>query len=111
MTWQTDADAAVLTTLLGTFDHKPVWTQAKPPHATKTVVGHKRNFGSNETELVNAYGIDGVELIVKASDFATAPEKFDKFTVDTEVYTVTDVKPQRGFNNSVIIYRCYSRGK
>ena len=111
MSWQADADAAVLTTLLGTFDHNPVWKQAKPPHDTKTVVGHKRNFGSNETELVNAYGIDGVELIVKASDFTLAPEKFDRFTVGGEVYTVTDVKAQRGFNNAVILYRCYSRGK
>ena len=111
MSWQTDADNAVLVTLLGTFDHQPVWDQAKPPHATKTVVGHKRNFGSAETEHVNAYGVSGVEIIVAASDFASAPEKFDTFDVGGEKYTVVDVIPQRGFNNTVIIYRCYSRGK
>ena len=111
MSWQSDADAAVLTTLLGTFDHAPVWRMAAPPHTSKTVVGHKRNFGSAETELVNAYGIDGCEIIVKASDFPTPPAKFDRFTIDGEVFTITDAKPQRGFNNSIILYRCYSRGK
>ena len=111
MSWQADADAAVLTTLLGTFDHKPVWDQAKPPHDTKTVVGHKRNFGSTETEHVNSYGVSGAEFIVKASDFAAAPEKFDTFNVGGEIYTAVDVVPQRGFNNQVILYRCYCRGK
>ena len=111
MTWQTDADAAVLTTLLGTFDHKPVWDQAKPPHANKTVTGHKRGFGADETELVNAYGVNGCEMIVKASDFAAQPEKFDQFTVGSERYTVDAVRPQRGFNNSVILYRCFCKGK
>ena len=111
MSWQDDADAAVLTSLLATFDHAPVWEQAQPPHSTKTVVGHKRNFGSAETEHVNAYGVSGVELIVQASDFTTAPSKFDTFNVGGEKYTVVDVIPQRGFNNQIIIYRCYSRGK
>ena len=111
MTWQTDADGAVLTALLTTFDHAPVWDQAKPPHATKTVVGHKRNFGSDETEHVNAYGVSGAEVIVRASDFASPPEKFDTYTIGNEKYTIVDVVPQRGFNNQIIIYRCYSRGK
>ena len=111
MTWQTDADTALLTTLLGTFDHAPVWRQAQAPHTTQTVVGHKRNFGASETELVGAYGIDGCEIICKAASFPTPPTKFDRFTIDGEVFTVTDVKPQRGFNNSVILYRCFSRGK
>ena len=111
MTWQDDADGAVLTSLLATFNHAPVWEQAHPPLATNTVVGHKRNFGSTETEHVNAYGVSGAELIVQASDFTIPPAKFDTFKVGGEKYTVVDVVPQRGFNNKVIIFRCYSRGK
>ncbi len=48
MSWQTDSDAALLGIVLKTFDHAPVWKQAKPPHETATVVGHVKRFGSKE---------------------------------------------------------------
>ena len=111
MTWQADADAAVLGQLLSTFDHAPVWRQAQAPHNTKTVVGHVRNFGSAETEVVASYGIDGVEIICRAKDFVVPPMKFDRFTIGNLVYTAQDVKEQRGFQNQLLVYRIFCKGK
>ena len=66
MTWQTEGDAALLKVVLQTFDHGPVWRQAKPPNATNKIIGHIRRFGSSENELVNSYGVNGVEIICQA---------------------------------------------
>ena len=111
MTWQTEGDAALLKVVLQTFDHGPVWRQAKPPNTTNQVIGHIRRFGSSENELVNSYGVNGVEIICQADTFPVPPSKFDRFTIDTEIFTATDVKPQRGFDNKLIFYRIYCKGK
>lgn len=109
MAWQLDADSATIQ-VLQTFNHKPEWHQVKPPATVKIVMGHMRNFNSDEIEYINAYGTHGVEVICRASDFTNAPEKFDRFKIDGELYTIQDVRTKRGFNNSALIYRCLCKG-
>lgn len=109
MSWQIDADAATLE-VLKTFNHRPQFDQVKSPQLSKVVMGHKRNFRSEETEYVNAYGAHGCEFICRASDFPSPPEKFDTFTLNGEVYVIQDVRRANGFNNTVISYNCLCRG-
>ena len=92
------------------FNHSPQWEEAKPPHATSACVGHRRQLGSNDTELVNAYGIDAVEITVLASTLPKAPAKFDKFTVNGQNHIVQDVRQQIGFGGTVLLYRAYCKG-
>ena len=103
-------DTAMLQLLgMAEFNHAPVWTQAKPPQASATVTGHRRFIGNDETTLINAYGTDAVEMIVKASDFTTTPEKFDEFNVKGDNYVVHEVKHQVGFAGIVLLYRCFCK--
>ena len=110
MTWKNDADAAMVSTVLAKYDHKPTWKQNKTPSLTKVVRGHLRQFRSDETDLINAYGVHGVEIICDAASFPTAPIKFDEFDLNGEVYTVNDVRIQNGFDNTPIVYRCLCKG-
>lgn len=109
MSWQADSNAATIN-VLQTFNHRPMWDQAKAPRAKKIVTGHRRNFRSDETEYVNAYGSHGVEIICLAADFPEEPVKFDRFTVAGEVYTVKDVRHKNGFDNTVLFYACLCTG-
>ena len=107
--WQQDSDVAIIA-LLDTFDHGPIYVNAKT-QAGKKVVGHFRPFGSAEQEHINAYGVSGGEVIVKSVQFNTPPEKFDKFIFNFEQYVTIDVVPVRGFANVIIAYRCFVKGK
>lgn len=109
MAWQGDADSSILQ-VLDTFNHRPTWQQTKAPLASKSVTGHLRTFKADESEYINAYGEQGVEIICKATDFSIPPEKFDRFEVGADVYVVHAVKEQRGFRNNLIVYRCLCRG-
>ena len=93
------------------FDHAPVWTAAKPPQPTATVVGHLRQLGKGDEELINAYGADGVEITCKATDFPQAPEKFDAFVVKGHRYVAQDVRMQIGFSGAPLLYRIYCKGR
>ena len=104
-------DAALLDLLaLSEFDHKPTWKQAKPPQTTKQVTGHVRQLGIKDETLVNAYGIDAVEITCKVADFPFAPAKFDSFTVGTHKYVAQDVRTQIGFAGVPLLYRVYAKG-
>ena len=106
-------DQATLTMLsLREFDHSPTWTQTKPPHQSKTVIGHIRNLGNNDIELINAYGNDAFECTAKAQDFPVTPVKFDKMTLaDGRTFVIQDVRSQIGYNGTVILYKMYLKGK
>jgi hypothetical protein len=109
LTWQTDANAAVMQ-LLRTFDHKLTWREAKAPHATQQVVSHVRHFTGDESELINAWGETGVEIFVEATSIQQEPVKFDTFTLDGEKWTVGAVHNMYGFNNQLLFYKLYCRG-
>ena len=93
------------------FDHAPQWTAAKPPSPSATVVGHLRQLGKGDEELINAIGIDGVEITCKADDFPQAPVKFDAMVVKGHRYVVQDVRMQVGFSGVPLLYRLYCKGR
>ena len=106
-------DTAIINMLrMREFNHNPTWTEAKPPHDTKRIVGHVRNLGNNDTELINTYGNDALEATCLAADFPKAPIKFDKLTLaDGRILIVQDVRTQIGFNGAVLIYKLYLKGR
>lgn len=110
MAWQQEADSAQRL-LLTTFDHRPRWFQAKPPRTTMIVRGFRRFFGSDEVDLLNAYGVKGCELICDLSTFnGDQPEKLDRFQVEDEMFTVQSSKVIQGYANARLLVRCYCRG-
>ena len=109
MTWQATGDAA-LKQVLSLFNHRPVWRQAKAPHATATLKAHVRTFTGDESEMVNAYGETGAAIYIDPATVPITPEKFDKVTLNDMVYTIGAVHPMYGFNNSLLYYMCYARG-
>jgi hypothetical protein len=109
MTWQTDANAAVMQ-LLRTFDHGLTWREAKPPHGTQQVVSHARHFTGDEVDLINSWGETGVEIFVDANSIPKEPVKFDTFTLAGEKWTVGAVHNMYGFTNNLLFYKIYARG-
>ena len=105
-------DQATLTMLsLKQFDHSPTWTQTKAPNESAVVVGHVRNLGNNDIELINAYGADALECTAKAADFPITPVKFDNIKLaDGRSLVVQDVRLQIGYNGVVILYKMYLKG-
>lgn len=109
MTWKQDADNNWLQVLM-TFNHTPVWRQADAPQTVLTVTGHATPFRPDEVELINAYGINGMNLRCRASQFPTAPKKLDQFEVLGRIWTVGGVTPVIGAGGYVLLYHCYLRG-
>jgi len=111
MAWQDTADSAVISQLLAVFDHKPEWRQAKPPNTIRTIRGFQRQFGSDESELINAYGVRGCEVVCEAASFGgDQPEKFDQFIIDGQKFTIQMVRPTKGFRNRELLFRCFCKG-
>ena len=109
MAWQQTGDAA-LKQVLTLFNHRPTWSQAKPPNQTVTVRAHIRVFGGEEIELINAYGANGVAIYIDADSIPVPPEKFDTFTLDGRRYVTGGVHKRYGFNNTLLYYEVHSRG-
>ena len=86
------------------------WTQAKPPRNTKQVVAGMKIAGVQDDAIVQAYGVGARIITVKAADFATAPEKFDKFAVGTESH-IAEAVHQVHLNAQLIGYKIYVKGK
>ena len=84
-----------------------IWHQAKADTDTPVKVVFSIISKKEET-LVNAYGINGVQIQVAAT---ATPIKFDEFKVNGESYTVDDVVPkhERG-TGTITSYTCYARG-
>ena len=105
-------DSALINMLaMAEFDHAPVWTAAKPPAPTATVVGHLRQLGKGDEELIQSFGVDAVEITCKATDFPQQPVKFDNFVVKGHRYIAQDVRMQIGFSGAPLLYRIYCKGR
>ena len=85
------------------------WLQTKAPNATAEVVVGFKTATYKDEELINAYGIGAKIITVKVSDIAVV-EKFDRFTVLGENYTIDSVMPAH-LNAVHIFHKCYIRGK
>jgi hypothetical protein len=85
------------------------WAQTKSPNATKDVVVGFRTLGYADEALINAFGIGTKVLTIKAKDIAVV-EKFDRFTIGTETYTIDAVMPVH-LNGVHLFHKCYIRGK
>ena len=107
--WQQDADRAVMS-LLGTFNNKVTWREAKAPNATQVIVAHVRHFTGDEAELINAWGSTGVEIFIDAKSIPQEPVKFDTFELDGEKWVAGAVHNMHGFSNNLLLYRVYARG-
>ena len=86
-----------------------VWTHTKTS-ATANLVGGMRIASDEDTGLIQSYGIGARIITIKAAGLTGAPEKFDRFTVGTEVYIAENVAPVH-LNAQLIGYRVYIKGK
>jgi len=86
------------------------WEQAKAPYAKKCGfnIGFK-TVGFKDEELINAFGIGAKVFTVKVSDIAVI-EKFDRFTIGEEKYTIDAVMPVH-LNGVQIFHKCFVKGK
>jgi len=110
-------DATLLSTyragyelVIETLGTPATWTQAKPPHATKSVTAGLKIAGNEDDALVQAYGVGARVITVKAKDFTAAPEKFDRVTMGSETMTIEAVHPVH-LNAALVGYKLYVRGK
>lgn len=90
-----------------------VWEQAKPPGQTAQLQGMVDSVRNAPEKIVNAYGVDGWQVQIAASDLPLAPAKFDVFT-DSEggKFVIEEVvaHKQRG-SGAVVHYTCYAKGR
>jgi hypothetical protein len=85
-----------------------IWTQTKPPGATKpTTVGFK-TAGYKDEIIVNSYGIGAKIITVKVSDVAIIA-KFDTLTIGAERYTIASVMPVH-INGVHAYHKCIIKG-
>lgn len=115
LTWQSDADAAILSRMLAVFDHKPEWRQSALSQRSLIVRGFRRQYTGEEVDMLNTYGVKGAEFILDAASFGTeVPVKLDQLVVTigatTEYYTIDKVGHIPGFSNSLLLYRCACYG-
>jgi hypothetical protein len=85
------------------------WTQTKAPNATEAVVVGFKTASYKDEELINAFGIGAKVFTVKVSDIAII-EKFDRFKVLAETYTIDEVMPVH-LNGVHIFHKCFVKGK
>lgn len=90
------------------------WLQAKPPEQSgvidKAIVQNNRREAD---AIINAYGINGVNIQVDVDDVPVIPEKFDVFTdVIGQRHVVDTVIAHRARDTGVIrSYTIYCKGK
>lgn len=65
-----------------------------------------------DTALIEAYGVSGFVITIKAKDVPGKPEKFDKITMagSGAVYVFDDVKPKL-LGDKVVGWSAYTKGK
>jgi hypothetical protein len=87
-----------------------VWTQAKPPNATRNISVGIKTAGPRDEAIVAAYGVNALIFTLKASDFTTPPEQFDQITIAGETYVLAAVHPAR-VGGVIQHFKGYVRGK
>lgn len=85
------------------------WSRAKAPTPTQLLTVGFRTAGVKDAEIVNAYGINATIITVRATGVATAPEKFDSFTIQGIRYTADAVHPIH-LAGAVIGWKVYCQG-
>jgi hypothetical protein len=101
---------AAFANAFGLLSTPAVWTQAKPPHATKNINVGIKTASARDEAVINAYGIGAKILTFKASEFTTLPEQFDQITIGGETYVLADVH-SANVGNVVLHFKGYVRGK
>ena len=92
-------------TLLKAVGEPVVFTQVKAPNATANVKAIVEPFRREETELINAYGINGMTVQVLAGDLPITPQKFDTFHLATgKKMTINEPIEQRERGNGNLAY-------
>jgi len=94
----------------GLLSTPAVWTQAKPPKATKAISVGIKTASARDEAIINAYGVAAKIILMKASDFTTPPEQFDQLTIGAETLVLADTHPVN-VGNVVIFWKGYVRGK
>lgn len=84
------------------------FVQAKAPGNTGNMTIGFRMVKAEESEIVDAYGVNTSVLTAKAADFATPPEKFDRFTINGERFTVQSVQAVH-LNTAIIGYKMFAK--
>ena len=85
------------------------WIQTKDPQATADVVVGFKTASWRDEELINAYGIGAKVFTVKVKDIPVI-EKFDRFVINNEKYTVDSVMPVH-LNGVHLFHKAIIRGK
>ncbi len=86
-----------------------VWHQAKSPAATKNVQVGFTVATIQDEAIVNAYGIGTRIITVKATDLPSL-EKFDRFDIQGEMYTLAAAQPLH-VNGVLAFYQGFAKGK
>ena len=109
----TDGDRASMQaaweTALDTLGVPATWKQTKDPQATKDVVIGFKTVGLRDSDLINAYGVGAKIFTIKVSDIEVV-EKFDRVTVQDEVYTIESSMPVH-LNGVQVFWKAVSTGK
>jgi hypothetical protein len=101
---------AALSNALALLATPAVWTQAKPPHATKNIEVGIKTASARDEAIINAYGVGAKVITFKASDFPQPPEQFDQLVIGGETLVLADVHPAN-VGNIVQTWKGYVRGK
>ena len=101
---------AAFANAFGLLSTPAVWTQAKPPHATKNIEVGIKTASVRDEAIINAYGVGAKIITMKASDFTTPPEQFDQIAIGGETYVLADVHSSV-IGNVVQFHKGYVRGK
>ena len=100
---------AAYESVVDTLGVPATWAQTKDPQASADVVVGFRTVGLQEEAIINAFGIGAKVITVKVSDIPVV-EKFDRFTITGERYTIDAVMPTH-LNGTLIFHKCYVKGK
>jgi hypothetical protein len=101
---------AAFANAFGLLSTPAVWTQAKPPHATKAIEVGIKTASVRDEAIISAYGVGAKVITCKASDFTHPPEQFDQIKIGDEVYVLADVHSSV-IGNVVQFHKGYVRGK
>lgn len=70
-----------------------------------------QSIGRSEEALVNAYGVDGRKIHIKASSLLVPPEKFDLIVIGTQRHAITDVQPKLEEGSGAVMgWQCFCKG-
>ena len=88
-----------------------VFTQTKAPNWSGNVTVGFAPVGKDDTEIVNAFGINARIITMSELDFDTEhPAKFDQVLIGDETFTLDEVQ-KRYVNDVLVGWKAIVRGK